>query len=78
MAGPRIIRWTDHAVAKAELLGIARADVEDAVLRGHGGRRANTGGADWLVRSGRIVVAYNHPAGPDRLAALVVTVWRAE
>lgn len=29
--GPPIVEWTDHALAKAQLLSIARADVEEAV-----------------------------------------------
>ncbi len=73
--GPRIVEWTDHALAKAQLLSIARADVEEAVLRGHERRSRNTGAADWLVVSGRLAVAYNYPAH-DELTALVVTLWR--
>jgi uncharacterized protein YuzE len=38
---PRIIIWTDHALAKAQFLGISRADVEDTILNGHG-RRTET------------------------------------
>jgi hypothetical protein len=33
---PRLIIWTDHALAKAQLLGISRADVEEAILAGQG------------------------------------------
>jgi hypothetical protein len=73
---PRIILWTDHALAKAQFLGIARADVEDAILDGHARRTRNTGAADWLLRSGRLVIAYGHPVDDDQLAALVVTLWR--
>ncbi len=76
IAEPRTVRWTDHALAKADLLAIARADVEQVVLDGHHTRRANTGAADWLVRSGRLVVAYNHPDQDDDMAALIVTLWR--
>jgi hypothetical protein len=43
---PTIVVWTDHASAKAQLLGIARADVEDAVLGAHHERTRNTGAAD--------------------------------
>ena len=50
---PRIVAWTDHALAKAQLMGITRIDVEDAVLEGHPSRSKNTGAADWLVVSGR-------------------------
>ena len=73
---PRLVRWTDHAVVKAELLGYSRADIEDAILEGHEGRTRNTGAADWLLTVGRLEVAYNHPDGDDDLAALVVTLWR--
>jgi len=55
---PRIVAWTDHALAKAHLLGITRIDVEDAVLEGHPSRSKNTGAADWLVVSGRFAIAY--------------------
>jgi hypothetical protein len=72
---PRIVEWTDHALAKAQLLSIARADVEEAVLTGHERRSRNTGAADWLVESGRLAIAYNYPAR-DELTALVVTLWR--
>ena len=75
-ADPRIVRWTDHALAKAELLGWSRADVESALLEGHGRRARNTGSADWLVTAGRLAVAYNHPDLEDELAALIVTLWR--
>jgi hypothetical protein len=46
-----LVVWTDHALAKTELLRIARADVEDAVLNGHRNRSRNTGAADWLIVS---------------------------
>jgi hypothetical protein len=75
-AQPRIVRWSDHALVKADVLGFARADVEAAVLELHHDRRANTGAADWLVHAGRLVVAYNHPDGDDEFAAFVVTLWR--
>jgi len=68
--------WTHHALAKAQFLGIARTDVEDAVVARHAHRLRNTGAADWLVGSGRLMVAYNHPADGDELAAQVVTLWR--
>lgn len=75
LAAPRLIAWTDHALSKAELLGVARTDVEDAILNGHGDRSRNTGAADWLIASGRFAIAYNYPAD-DELTALVVTLWR--
>jgi hypothetical protein len=70
-----MVEWTDHALAKAQLLGIARADVEDAILDQYERRSRNTGAADWFVVSGRLAVAYNYPAN-DELTALVVTLWR--
>jgi hypothetical protein len=75
-AEPRIVRWSDHALVKADLLGYAHIDVETAVLEAHASRRANTGAADWLVEAGRLVVAYNHPDGDDEFAAFIVTLWR--
>ncbi len=74
---PTTVLWTDHALAKAQFLGIPRSDVEDAILEHHDRRVRNARAADWLVRSGRLVVAYNHPAG-DELTALVVTLWRRD
>jgi hypothetical protein len=73
---PRLVRLTDHALAKAELLGIARTDIEQAVLTRHRQRRRNTGAADWLIVAGRLAIAYNHPDGDDDLVARVVTLWR--
>jgi|GraSoiStandDraft_5_1057265.scaffolds.fasta_scaffold328264_2 hypothetical protein len=73
--GPRLVGWTDHALVKAEVLGLPRADVEEAVRTGHRHRRRNTGAAHWLVTSGRIAIAYDYPSSDD-MTALVVTVWR--
>jgi hypothetical protein len=73
---PRIITWTDHALAKAPLLGISRTDVESAILSGHRRRTRNTGAAHWLLISGRLAIAYNHPVDGDELTASVVTLWR--
>jgi hypothetical protein len=74
---PTTVLWTDHALVKAQLLGISRSDVEDAILTGHDRRVRNVRAAEWLVQSGRLVVAYNHPEG-DALTALVVTLWRRD
>ena len=73
--GPSEVTWSEHAVVKAHLLGYSRSDVEDLVLTRHAHRARNTGAADWLVRSGRLVVAYNFPAA-DGVAAHIVTLWR--
>lgn len=72
---PTVVVWTDHALAKAQLLGVARVDVEDAVLADHEKRTRNTRAADWLLRSGRLAIAYNYPTD-DHLTARVVTLWR--
>lgn len=72
---PTTVTWTDHALAKAHLLGIPIADVEDALLADHERRTRNSRAADWLLRSQRLVIAYNYPAGDDQ-TALVVTLWR--
>jgi hypothetical protein len=74
---PHIVRFTDHALAKAEMLGIARTDIADAVLEQHSQRRPNTRAADWLIVTGRLAIAYNHPDRGDELAARVVTLWRS-
>ncbi len=72
---PRLVVWTDHALVKAQMLGLALADVEEALLGRHAQRTHNTGAADWLIRSGGLAVAYNYPAD-DELTALIVTLWR--
>jgi hypothetical protein len=73
---PQLIQWTDHALAKADGLGIPRSDVEDAVLTRHHERRSNTRAADWLIAVGNLAVAYNHPDDEDWPTARVVTLWR--
>ncbi len=72
LATPHAIRWTDHALAKAQSLGMARTDVEEAVLQHHAERQANSGAAGWIVKMRRIVVAYDHPDGDDPLIARVI------
>jgi hypothetical protein len=52
------VEWTDHALVKAEVLAVTRADVERVVLEAHPRRMHNTRAADWLVREGRLMVAY--------------------
>lgn len=73
---PLRVRWTDHALVKADMLGVARSDVEDAVVHGHGERTRNPGAAQWRVRAGRLVIAYDHPDAGDETTARVVTLWR--
>lgn len=73
---PSIVVWSDHALVKADLLGVARTDVEDALFHHHAERNRNTGAADWLVVVGRLAIAYNHPDAGDSTTARVVTLWR--
>ncbi len=73
---PHVVVWSDHALAKAHFLGIPRVDVEEALLAFHGSRERNTGAADWLLRHGRLAIAYNFPGEGDELVAAVVTIWR--
>ena len=54
---PVIIRWTAHALVRAESLGIARSLVEDAVTAEHARRRKNPGAADWVLDVGRYTIA---------------------
>jgi len=49
---PHLVRWTDHALVKADMLGVARSDIEDAVMDGHDQRARNPGAAQWRVRGG--------------------------
>jgi len=73
---PRHVHWTDHALEKAALLGIARTDVEHAVIEQHHRRRRNARSADWLLTAGRLVIAYDHPDHADATRARVITLWR--
>ena len=73
---PLLVRFTAHALRRAEQSGVALADVERLVLERHHRRRRNAGGADWRLEGGRLVVAYNHPDAGDLTTALVVTLWR--
>jgi hypothetical protein len=73
---PISVRWTDHALDKAQQLSFARHDVESVLLDGHRKRRRNKGRAAWQVVAGRLVIAYEHPDGDDPLVARIVTVWR--
>lgn len=73
---PTFVRWTLHALDKAQQLGFARHDVEEVLLGRHRERRRNSGEAAWLITAGRLVIAYEHPDGDDPLGARIVTVWR--
>lgn len=61
-AVPRNVVWSDHARVKAQILGVARSDVQDAILDGHQDRARNTGAAEWPLTVGRLAVAYNRPS----------------
>jgi hypothetical protein len=68
---PISVRWTHHALDKAQQLGFARLNVESALLDGHRGRWRNKGKAAWQVVAGRLVIAYEHPDGDDPFAARI-------
>jgi hypothetical protein len=76
LSAPRRVRWTDHAVDKAALLGITRLDVEHAVIQRHHVRQRNARSADWRIRDGRLVILYDHPDHGDASTARIVTRWR--
>jgi hypothetical protein len=75
-SAPSIVRWTDHALTKADFLDIARANVEDAVLDHFAARMRNGGAGDWKLVRDRMVVIFNHPDEGEDIAARVVTLWR--
>lgn len=75
-ASPSAVRWTDHALAKAQVLGIARADIEFAVLEKHNRRQRNAGAGGWKLRAGNIVIVYDHPDQGDPTVARLITLWR--
>jgi hypothetical protein len=75
-ADPSSVRWTLHALDKAQRLGFAREQVEAALVKGHRERKRNKGRARWRVEVDRLVIAYEHPDGDDPLVARIVTVWR--
>jgi len=54
---PVSVRWTLHALDKAQQLGFARLDVESALLAHHRERRRNVGPAQWRVTAGRLAIA---------------------
>jgi hypothetical protein len=73
---PSIVVWTEHAEAKAALLGLPVTDIESFVLEHHSARLANHRAGDWMVRTNRLAVVYNYPDADDKTAARIVTLWR--
>jgi hypothetical protein len=61
---------------KAARLGFARTDIEQVLVEHHHARRRNARAADWLLTSGRLVIAYDHPDHGDATTARVITLWR--
>ncbi len=74
--GPYLARWTAHALVKAEILGLGRAEVERALIEHHHVRRRNPGAAVWRVTVDRLVIVYNHPDQGEPSTARIVTLWR--
>ena len=74
--GPVSVRWTLHALGKAERLGYTREWIEQTVLEDHRKRIRNAGSAGWCLARGRLVVVYEHPDDGDALRARIVTLWR--
>jgi hypothetical protein len=75
---PHRVAFTDHAADRAERYTVPYTAVADAVLDEHPWRRTNPGAADWQVRRGRLVVAYDCPDAGDETTARVVSLWLAE
>jgi hypothetical protein len=75
-AHPARVRWTDHAVVKAQVLGFAQSDVKRALLDNHERRRRNPGPADWRLTVGRLVIVDHYPDRGAALIACIVTLWR--
>ena len=70
------MRWTLHALEKAQRLGYTREWIERTVVERHGQRVANAGSASWRVTRGSLVILYEHPDGADATSARIVTLWR--
>jgi hypothetical protein len=71
---PSSVRWTLHALDKAQQLGFARQTSSRRFWSGTA--RRNVGRVQWRVAAGRLVIAYEHPDDDDPLVARIVTVWR--
>jgi hypothetical protein len=70
------VLFTRHAEERCSEFRRSRDEVADLVLTNHARRRRNPRAADWLVRAGGLVLAYNWPDRGNSTAARVVTLWR--
>lgn len=73
--------WTEHARMRLAERGLDAADVEQAIRRGHAGREANDGRAEWIISSvlsdgTPFEAIYDHPHGDDAAAVRIVSAWR--
>jgi hypothetical protein len=73
--GPSRVVFTAHAARRAQKRGIDLLAVADLVVEHHTRRRRNPREADWLIRTRRLVIAYNWPDRDDRTTAVVVSMW---
>jgi hypothetical protein len=73
---PAIVVFTRHAERRAVERRLSPYDLAELLLAHHDQRRRNVGDADWLVRSGGVVIVYDWPDGEDDATALVISVWR--
>jgi hypothetical protein len=69
------VAFARHAEERCWEFRRRRHDVADLVLAGHSRRQCNPGSADWLLRAGGLVIAYNWPDDGDSTTARVVTLW---
>lgn len=73
-APPNRVTWSRHARAKAAALSTPEVDVEEVLLASHSRRERNRGTAQWLLRAGPWMIAYDHPADNDWTTARIVTL----
>lgn len=70
------MRWTLHALAKAERLGYMLERVERTVLERHAERRRHPGSGGWRVTDGKLIIVYAYRDHADRARARIITLWR--
>jgi uncharacterized protein YuzE len=73
---PTSVRWTLHALHKAERLGYTREQVERAVLERHAECRRNPGSGGWRVTDGKLMIVNDYPDRADLARAWIITLWR--